>query len=67
MTWGLVDPKKWTNFRDENVAEINFSDFTSENTFQLINEECMMEVIEEILVEIKESVDINFKNLQSED
>ncbi len=67
LSWGVVEPKKWTNFSHENVAEINLSDFSSEWTFQLIDKNKMAEVIQIILTEISNSSSNNFENLQTID
>lgn len=64
LSWGVVEPKKWTNFNHEKVAEINLSDFSSEYTFQLIDKSIMTEVIQIILTEIVNSASNNFENLK---
>jgi len=65
LSWGIVHPKKWTYFLNENIEEINFSDFSSESTYQVIGREKMIIAVETIIVEIIDSVNNDFKNLQT--
>lgn len=64
LSWGIVEPKRWTNFCDKDVAEINLSDFSLECTFQLVDKSKMTEVIQIILTEISNSANKKFENLR---
>ena len=67
LSWGIYLPeKKWLDFKDERLVEIIFSDFTTENTFRLIDSKCRYQTIQKILSEILEEKRIGYKNLVSE-
>jgi len=66
LSWGIIEPKKWADFKDEILENISFSDFSTENTYRLIDKENMANAIEKILIEISEEQDSNFKNLNAE-
>ena len=63
LSWGLVEPKKWTHFQGDNIADINLSDFSSESTFQLIDKSKMAKGIQEMIFEINSSLQNDFENL----
>lgn len=62
LSWGLIEPKKWTNFYSDNAADINLSDFSIESTYQLIDKTKMAKVIQEMLFEISCSLKNDFEN-----
>ncbi len=64
LSWGLIGKNKWKEFNGE-AASIIFSDFSKEKTFSLIKEENSDRIIKEILTEIKEGINNEFKNLTS--
>lgn len=66
LSWGILEPKKWTHFYNENTENISFSDFLTENTFRLINKQNTEETIDSILNEIKVEKQNDFKNLKAE-
>ncbi len=37
LSWGLLEPKMWTDIENPILKNINFSEFQSENTFRLID------------------------------
>ena len=63
LSWGLVNPKKWSNFNTELIEGINFSEFSSECTYNLINRTNMNNAINLIIAEINKSVNNDFENL----
>ncbi|MGF7138546.1 PDDEXK-like family protein [Roseimarinus sediminis] len=66
LSWGTVNPKRWTDFKSQILQNISFSDFTSENTFLLIEKKNLNKAIELIIAEILQEQKNNFKNLNSE-
>lgn len=66
LTWGIVEPKQWTNFKDRTLENICFSDFSTENTFKLIDNKNMENAIQFILEEISVEQQNCFKDLRSE-
>jgi len=63
LSWGILEPKKWTNFITEKLENISFSDFATENTYRLIDEEYMASAVEVILNEISMAEKNNFNSL----
>lgn len=66
LSWGLLEPKKWADFKNEYTEDICFSNFSTENTFRLIDKQNTENTIDCILNEIKEEKENNFKNLRPE-
>ncbi|MES2589615.1 MAG: PD-(D/E)XK nuclease family protein [Bacteroidota bacterium] len=64
LSWGNLTLNKWGLFKNEKLENINFSDFSSENTFSLINKSNMENAVSKIIDEINESANNNFENLQ---
>ncbi len=64
LSWGILNPKKWTDFSNEAVSNISFSDFSSESSYLLIDRVNMTNSIEAILADISESVAKDYNNLQ---
>ncbi len=65
ISWGIVRPKRWANFINEIIEDINFSDFSSESTYLLIDRKNMMSAVKAIIDEISSSENNNFENLNS--
>lgn len=63
LSWGILEPKKWTTFISENLENISFSDFATENTFRLIDGEYLASAVEAILNEISMAEKNNFNSL----
>ncbi len=59
LSWGIVSPKKWADFENENLQDIRFSDFSTDNTFRLINRANMEKAVSEIIRELEN----NYENL----
>jgi PD-(D/E)XK nuclease superfamily len=51
LSWGILN-KEWFTFEDKYTEDICFSEFSSENTYRLIDRENMEEVVESIINEI---------------
>lgn len=66
LSWGILEPKKWADFNNEILENISFSDFSTENTYRLIDKKNMADAIRKILNEISEAKKNDFKNLISE-
>lgn len=66
LSWGIEEPKKWSNFKNESIEDINFSDFSSKSTYYLIDKAKMKNAVTIILEEIEESIKCNFETLKSE-
>jgi len=66
LSWGILEPKKWTDFKNEYTENIIFSNFSTENTFRLIDKQNTENTIDCILNEIREEKKNNFKNLKTE-
>lgn len=64
LSWGIVNPKKWTNFNDD-IADISFSDFSSGSTYSLIEKTTMINAVGMIIDEIKASEKRGFENLRT--
>ena len=65
LSWGITNPKKWSNFIDEKIEDINFSEFASESTYNLIDKTNMILVVKKIIDEINEMVSKNFELLKT--
>lgn len=63
LSWGLIN-KKWTDFKNDQVESIRFSDFSTDNTFNLIDKNHTKTVINTIINEILEEKEDSFKNLK---
>lgn len=59
LSWGNQNLNKWIYFEQE----INFSDFSIDSTYSLINQENMKSTIESIIKEISDSEKNGFMNL----
>lgn len=62
LSYGIVH-EKWSNFKSQEIEDINFTLFSSESTYSLINEAGREKAIDLIIKEIKESINIDFDNL----
>jgi len=51
LSWGIVN-EEWFTFEDKYTENICFSEFSSENTYRLIDKENMEEVVKIIINEI---------------
>lgn len=65
LSYGLVDTNLWSPFINETITDINFSDFSSDNTYSLINRNYMNNAVNRIIEEIIISKDCNFENLRT--
>ena len=65
LSWGLVDKNKWKNFNDESIENICFSNFSSKNTFKLIDDKNIDSIIQIIIEEIYEEQENDFKNMNN--
>lgn len=64
LSWGIMHPKKWTNFMNEKIEDINFSVFSSESTYNLIDKTKMTDAVKYIIDEIIESINSDFQTLK---
>lgn len=64
LSWGIMHPKKWTNFMNEKIEDINFSVFSSESTYNLIDKTKMTDAVKYIIDEIIESRNNDFQTLK---
>lgn len=64
LSWGIIEPKKWKNFKDEILEDVDFSNFSTENTYRLIDKKNIEKAIEIILNEISQEQKDNFKNMR---
>lgn len=62
LSWGITD-KKWTYFKDNSIENIDFSSFTSENTYRLISDVERVRMIKIIIAEINVEIENDFKSL----
>ena len=65
LSWGIVEPKKWMNFKTDILENICFYEFSTENTYRLIDDKNMESAIEQIITEISEEQKNNFENLKT--
>ena len=65
LSWGIVNPKKWSNFNNECLEDIDFSDFSSENTYLLIDRTNMVNAVGYIIDEINVEANNSFENLRT--
>lgn len=65
LSWGIVNPKKWSNFINEYLEDINFSDFSSQNTYNLIDRTNMINIVDKIIDEIRESINNDLESLKA--
>lgn len=63
LSWGIIEPKNWKNFKDEILEDIDFSNFSTENTYRLIDKKNIEKAVEVILNEISQEQKDNFKNM----
>lgn len=66
LNWGIIEPKKWGNFSNDILENISFFDFSTENTYRLIDKENIKNAVEIILNEISTEKENNFNNLKPE-
>ncbi|WP_162926896.1 PD-(D/E)XK nuclease family protein [Flavobacterium psychrotrophum] len=52
LSWGIFEPQRWAIFENPELENINFLEFSSVNTYQLIDEQDMIRAIELIVDEI---------------
>ncbi|UMB52959.1 PD-(D/E)XK nuclease family protein [Lutibacter sp. A64] len=64
LSWGIVD-RKWTDFTHNLLQNIRFSDFSTENTYNLIDQNNTTNAIKSIIKEISEEQENNFDTLKS--
>jgi len=64
LSWGIIEPKKWKNFKNEILDDIDFSNFSTENTFRLIDKKNIENAVEMIINEISQEQKDNFKNMR---
>ena len=64
LNWGILEPKKWMTFNGEITENISFSDFSTENTFRLIDKQNTEKAIDCILKEIKAEKENELNNLK---
>ncbi|WP_442795769.1 PD-(D/E)XK nuclease family protein [Pelobium manganitolerans] len=62
LSWGIVN-KGWFDFSNKDLQEIRFSDFSTENTYRLIDSKNMEIAIKNIINEILEKQKDNFANI----
>lgn len=65
LSWGIESPKKWSYFFNESIENINFSNFSTDNTYNLINRNNMEKAIELIISEINAAIKDDFKTLNN--
>ncbi|RZK27186.1 MAG: hypothetical protein EOO43_00365, partial [Flavobacterium sp.] len=65
LTWGIVEPKMWADFESKLLADISFSNFTTENTYNLIDKEQMKIAVKAIIEEISEAENNTLLNLKA--
>ncbi len=64
LSWGIFTPsKQWSGFKNDELQTINFVDFNSRNTYNLIDSTKMQEAVKLILEEIAEAKANGYKNL----
>lgn len=66
LNWGIIEPKKWGNFNDVILENISFFDFSTENTYRLIDKDNIKNAVEIILSEISMEKENNFGSLKPE-
>lgn len=64
LSWGMVNEEKWNNFKDESLQNIDFSSFSSKNTYQLIDNNNIENITTLILEEIILEKQNNFKSMK---
>ena len=52
LSWGISNSEKWWEFKNNKLENIRFSDFSTDNTYQLIDETKMENAVEKIIDEI---------------
>lgn len=65
LSWGTVNPKLWSKFENKTLENINLAEFSTDNTFNLINVQSMESAIHAIVNEILDVQNNNFINLKS--
>jgi hypothetical protein len=63
LSWGIIN-EGWFSFEDIVIEKIILSDFSEENTYQLINKDNTEKAVELIIIEILKEKEDNFKNLK---
>lgn len=66
MSWGLVSPNEIKQFENESISNINFANFETEETYQLINQEKMKVVVGNIIDRIVYVEKSDFDTLQTD-
>ncbi|MHB0755718.1 PD-(D/E)XK nuclease family protein [Polaribacter sp. M15] len=56
LSWGIVETEKWKDFSHNTLQNIRFSDFSTENTYNLIDKSKSKEAINNIIEEILDDV-----------
>ncbi|RZK39903.1 MAG: hypothetical protein EOO90_17155 [Pedobacter sp.] len=65
LSWGTLSPKLWSKFENKTLEDINLAEFSTDNTYNLINKENMESAIDEIVNEILDVQNNNFINLKT--
>jgi hypothetical protein len=69
LSWGILEtetePKQWFDFQNEKLQNIRFSDFSIDNTFDLISIEIMLNAVELIANEILWQTDDKFRSSET--
>lgn len=63
LSWGIID-KGWKDFESNNLTNIRFSDFSTDNTFNLISKENTQKAIALISDEILTEINNDFKKIK---
>ena len=64
LSWGIIE-KKWKDFSDSDLENIRFSDFNTNQTYNLISKKNTDNIISKIIDEIKNEENDDFKNLKT--
>ncbi len=63
LSWGIVEQNKWSAFKDNELENIIFSNFSTENTYRLIEQKNINKAIDRIISEIIEAQKNGYKSL----
>jgi len=66
LSWGIVEPKSWLDFKDEELQGIVFSTFNTKNSWRLIDKNNMKKAIGKIINEIREEQINNYCRMHFE-
>ncbi len=65
LSWGINEPRMWKDFENEVLLDIRLADFSTENTYRLIDTDSMKVIASKIVDEIVEEQKDGYKNLKS--